>query len=108
MKESEYLDVFERVCNSKTFDSYGVKNVGGTNRISGAGLPADKEEGVKISRGKWPKRMSRKCFSFIDELGEDAIYDQFRLKADMRDFLCKEVTTDCTEEENSKDDKEEL
>eukprot|EP00111_Clytia_hemisphaerica_P024830 TCONS_00073210-protein len=95
MKESEYLDVFDKVCGHETYKSYGLKSLNGVNRISGEGLEANEHPGMMYGGGKWPTRLSSKCFELIGEHGEDEIYDAFRSTDDFHTFLCKELTTDC-------------
>ena len=36
--------------------SYGIKQVGETNRLSGKGLEADSTPGMLMGGGKWPGR----------------------------------------------------
>ena len=47
--------------------------------------------------GKWPTRLAAKCYSFIDELGEDEIYDRYRNKRNLKEYLCRQVTKDCVD-----------
>ena len=50
-------------------------------------------------------RLMFQCYTFIDELGEDAMYEQFREGNDIIDFLCNIFTKDCHGEKAKKDEK---
>ncbi|XP_047145500.1 marginal zone B- and B1-cell-specific protein isoform X1 [Hydra vulgaris] len=95
LKESDYLDAFEKVCEAKTWENYGLKSVNGVNRISGKGLEADQVPGMMQGGGKWPGRLSMKCYEFIEAIGEDGIYNKYRKNKDLNKFLCHEHTKDC-------------
>lgn len=95
MKESEYLDVFETICSGKTWDGYGLKEVKGVNRLSGDGLPSKDFPGMMYGGGKWPGRLSNKCFDYVGEIGEDELYQVFRSRNDFQTYLCQEASTDC-------------
>jgi len=96
MKESDYLDVFENICGVKTWESYGLKSMNGVNRISGEGLEANEHPGMMYGGGKWPPRLSSKCFELTGEYGEDELYDGYRQnKNDFKMFLCQQLTNDC-------------
>eukprot|EP00795_Rhopilema_esculentum_P008099 gene8099-14015_t len=95
LKESEYLDVFEKACDWEVYQDYGIKNVNGVNRISGDGLEAKDVPGMLGGGGKWPGRLAEKCGLLVGEIGEDEIYAEFRKKKNLKKLLCKVSTKDC-------------
>lgn len=79
LPESEILDIVDGVCNDKeTFNTYGIKEVKGVNRLSGAGLETQDAPGMLSGGGKWPGRLMNMCSSFVEELGEEQLYEIYR------------------------------
>jgi len=95
LKESEYLDVFEKTCGSDTYQDYGLKQVEGVNRLSGPGLYTASVPGMLMGGGKWPGRLSSKCFEYVGDMGEDEMYDAFREEEHLNGVLCQQLTKDC-------------
>eukprot|EP00794_Sanderia_malayensis_P011935 gene11935-13171_t len=95
LKESEYLDLFEKHCYGKTFDEYGLKTVNGENRLSGDGLEGKEVPGMLQGGGKWPGRLVEKCATLIGEIGEDEVYGEFRSKGNLFNLFCEVETKDC-------------
>lgn len=106
LSESEYLDVFESVCdNQDIWNEYGLKTVRGVNRLSGEGLEAKDVPGMMQGGGKWPGRLIQKCGQFSGDLGEDVIYEEgYRKARDLKTFLCKENTKDCVKPKETKEE----
>lgn len=102
LPESDYLDVFEAVCDN-SWDDYGLKTVQGVNRLSGPGVEAKDFPGMMQGGGKWPGRLAQKCGGLVGDIGEDELYTEFRKTRDLFNYLCKEYTKDCV-----KTDKQEL
>ena len=48
-------------------------------------------------------RLSTKCFEFIEEFGEDEIYQRFRTKRNLKDYLCRQMTSDCLKVKSKKE-----
>lgn len=53
-------------------------------------------------------RLSTKCFEFIDQLGEDDIYERFHKKRALKEYLCRQVTKDCLKTDGKKTSEKEL
>lgn len=79
-KEYEVESNLEEICQPPTFEGYGIKKVGGKNRLNG---PALQEEDQKLSAGmasiqmggdSWKKRMAEECKKIVGEKYEDQIY----------------------------------
>ena len=43
---------------------YGVKPIGGKNKLSGPGLPAAEEPGILMGGSKWPGRLANKASAY--------------------------------------------
>lgn len=95
LKESDYLDAFEKACEWSSYENYGIKSVNGVNRISGEGLEANDVPGMLGGGGKWPGRISQRCGTLVGDIGEDDIYMEYRKRKSLEDFLCKEQSKDC-------------
>lgn len=79
LPESEIIDIIDDVCNNKdTFNTYGIKEVKGINRLSGAGLETKDSPGLLSGGGKWPGRLMNMCSSFVEEIGEEDLYATYR------------------------------
>lgn len=94
--ESEYLDLFDWICHTNTFNDYGIKAVNGVNRLSGDGTEAKDVPGMMQGGGKWPGRLGEKCGTMIGDIGEDEVYAEYRkTKGDLLNLFCKVSTKDC-------------
>jgi len=101
VKESAWLEVFEKICkgdknNLKSgLALYGIKNVNGVNKLSGPGVPADSETGITQYFGsKWAIRLGNKCGEMIGEFSEEEIYHKHASGKNLFQELCKE---DCSQ-----------
>eukprot|EP00112_Aurelia_sp_Birch-Aquarium-sp1_P022011 Seg607.5 transcript_id=Seg607.5/GoldUCD/mRNA.D3Y31 product="Marginal zone B- and B1-cell-specific protein" protein_id=Seg607.5/GoldUCD/D3Y31 len=95
LKESDYLDIFEKVCDWEVYQDYGIKSANGVNRISGEGLEAKDVPGMLGGGGKWPGRLAERCGTLVGEIGEDEIYAEYRKKKSLTNFLCNVSSKDC-------------
>ncbi|XP_066304012.1 marginal zone B- and B1-cell-specific protein-like [Branchiostoma lanceolatum] len=111
LSESEIIDTFEEVCES-SWDDYGIKEVDGLKRLSGAGLETKDVPGVMQGGGKWPFRLKEMCYSYVGNEGEEELYDVFKSKTTLEKFLCKEANGPCHPKnkkvKKTEKDKEEL
>ncbi|KFO19321.1 Plasma cell-induced resident endoplasmic reticulum protein [Fukomys damarensis] len=75
LRESEYTDVLDRSC-SQNWQDYGVREVNQMKRLTGPGLSKGPEPiiSVMVTGGPWPSRLSRMCFQYLGDFGEDDIY----------------------------------
>ncbi|NXF09834.1 MZB1 protein, partial [Smithornis capensis] len=88
LKESDYMEVLERIC-SQDWESYGVQELHGEKRLAGPGLPRQEPMSVMVSGGLWPSRLSKMCHSYVGEQGEAQIYEAHRRgPAALRELLC--------------------
>ena len=63
--------------STQGLSGYGVKTIGGVNKLSGPGLPASDSPGILMGGAKWPGRLMNKCGEIIGEYGEDEIMATF-------------------------------
>merc|ERR1712070_908029 len=99
LKEWEYTEVFDDTCKSG-FSGYGIALVDGQNVLSG---PALKRDNIKAGMGAiqmggetWEKRLGEICRKFVyEKIGEDELYDHFRVKGEVSSDLCFSETKDC-------------
>ncbi|KAF6017534.1 MZB1 [Bugula neritina] len=94
--ESEVIELIENICDKKTFENYGLKQMGGINRLSGPGTEAEEEPGMMQGGGKWPNRLAMMCGEIAGELDE---YDMY--KAVVEDGPEKLFQLICQDNENS-------
>eukprot|EP00164_Ancoracysta_twista_P005652 GFYU01007752.1.p1 GENE.GFYU01007752.1~~GFYU01007752.1.p1 ORF type:complete len:382 (-),score=93.03 GFYU01007752.1:215-1360(-) len=95
LKESEYLELFEEACENKVYDDYGLKPVGGINRISGPGIKEVQDiPGVMSGGFKWPKRLAVMCGEMVGEIGEDDMYETFANGKSLSKVYCKKYCDD--------------
>ncbi|CAM4589515.1 marginal zone B- and B1-cell-specific protein [Lepidochelys kempii] len=102
LSESEYVDTLENSC-SQSWESYGVKEVGGVKRFAGPGLESQETMSVMMTGGPWPARLYKLCHSYLGEFGEEQIYEEYRRRpAALAEFLCAEEQSTCTRLRNTK------
>ncbi|KAK3755759.1 hypothetical protein QZH41_019985 [Actinostola sp. cb2023] len=105
LPESDVIDIIEGVCESDSWEDYGIKTVNGVNRISGEGLEAKDFPGMMQGGGKWPGRLSSKCSGLVGEIGEDVLYEKFRKHGSLHDYICTNYTKDCVRKDSEKKNK---
>ena len=80
--ESEILDAFDNLClddTQKVFEAYTMKEVDGHNRLSGPGIEKESKGPTMIQGGGfWPGRLRNICLDFIDKVGEENLYSNFK------------------------------
>ncbi|CAH1795509.1 unnamed protein product [Owenia fusiformis] len=109
IKESDYLDLIEQVCQYK-YDDYGVKEVNRVKRLSGPGLETADIPGVMQGGGKWPARLMAMCDDYVGEIGEDEIYEAYtknpKSLVKFEDYLCRGegILSRCSKFDPSKDE----
>ena len=59
LRESELFELYDHACvgkrrGSQWYDNYGIKNVGGRNRLSGDGVKGGDEPGIMQGAGNGP------------------------------------------------------
>nr|BAB25410.1 unnamed protein product [Mus musculus] len=100
LSESTYTDVLDQTC-SQNWQSYGVHEVNQMKRLTGPGLSKGPEPriSVMISGGPWPSRLSKTCFHYLGEFGEDQIYEAYRQgQANLEALLCGGTHGPCSQE----------
>ncbi|KAI0233720.1 hypothetical protein LSAT2_016052 [Lamellibrachia satsuma] len=92
LPESEILDLAEKICDSKTYESYGLKLVDDKKRLTGPGTEVENRPGVMQGGGKWPIRMSDMCNTYMENIGETEIYEEYKRNKKSRsgfvNYLC--------------------
>lgn len=87
LPESQIFDVTDSVCTSG-FEQYGVKQVHGKKQLSGPGMPANEAPGIMQGGGRWPQRLQAMCNSYLEEMGEEEMYEAYREDKTLSKTLC--------------------
>lgn len=94
-KEFEVLDVLEEICTPPTFEGYGIKKLGGKNRLSGPALSSEEEEikagqaSIQMGGDTWKKRMAEECRKIVHEKYDDQIYSLWQEKKLSKELCVK-------------------
>eukprot|EP00117_Sycon_ciliatum_P010188 scpid95123/ scgid12189/ Plasma cell-induced resident endoplasmic reticulum protein; Proapoptotic caspase adapter protein len=99
LRESQYLEVFEDLCNGE-WSGYGVKDVDGVHMLSGPGLSAEGHMSMMYGGGMWPRRLNKKCGQIVEDMGEDELYQAYYSMKDKPSginplLFCKTILPDC-------------
>ncbi|XP_002744264.3 marginal zone B- and B1-cell-specific protein [Callithrix jacchus] len=100
LSESVYLDVLDRSC-SRNWQDYGVREVDQVKHLTGPGLSKGREPSISVmvTGGPWPTRLSRTCFHYLGEFGEDQIYEAHQQgQGALEALLCRGSHRACSEE----------
>ncbi|XP_059773201.1 marginal zone B- and B1-cell-specific protein isoform X2 [Balaenoptera ricei] len=100
LSESVYTDVLDRSC-SQTWQGYGVGEVDQMKRLMGPGLNKGPEPSISviIMGAPWPTRLSKTCFHYLGEFGEDQIYESHQQgQGALEALLCGGPRGACSEE----------
>nr|XP_010342775.1 marginal zone B- and B1-cell-specific protein isoform X3 [Saimiri boliviensis boliviensis] len=100
LSESVYLDVLDRSC-SRNWQDYGVREVDQVKHLTGPGLSEGREPSISVmvTGGPWPTRLSRTCFHYLGEFGEDQIYEAHQQgRGALEALLCGGPHGACSEE----------
>ncbi|KAL0607905.1 Marginal zone B- and B1-cell-specific protein [Plecturocebus cupreus] len=100
LSESVYLDVLDRSC-SRNWQDYGVREVDQVKHLTGPGLSEGREPSISVmvTGGPWPTRLSRTCFHYLGEFGEDQIYEAHQQgRGALEALLCGGPHRACSEE----------
>ncbi|ELR53165.1 Plasma cell-induced resident endoplasmic reticulum protein [Bos mutus] len=99
LSESVYTDVLDQSC-SQTWQGYGVGEVDQVKRLMGPGLSTGAQPSimVMIMEGLWPTRLSKTCFHYLGEFGEDQIYEAHQQgRGTLEALLCGGPRGACSE-----------
>merc|ERR1719253_2424468 len=99
MKSWEVVEAFDTTCVPATFEGYGVKLIGGENKLSGPGIPVPEDTGLKAGGASiqmggetWGARLMTECKELVyDTIGEDSLYAVWKKKKSFGD-VCAEQT----------------
>jgi hypothetical protein len=86
MKPWEVVEAFDSTCVPATFEGYGVKLIGGENKLSGPGIPVPEDNGLKAGGASiqmggetWGARLMTECKELVyDTIGEDELYSVWK------------------------------
>ncbi|XP_013421294.1 marginal zone B- and B1-cell-specific protein [Lingula anatina] len=87
LPESDVIDIVDQICTDP-FENVGVKEINGVRRMSAPGFETADAPGVMQGGGRWPGRMREMCSAYVGELGEDELYDRWKKKSDIENYLC--------------------
>lgn len=112
LPESEVIELVEKACKKDQYESYGIKTVNGENRLNGPGVVVTESvAGMIAGGGRWPNRLSIICNEFVEELGDEGLYNLYkktpRDKAVFYAGLCEgstKMTSACKNKGNGKKD----
>merc|ERR1719253_2189846 len=116
MKSWEVVEAFDTTCVPATFEGYGVKLIGGENRLSGPGIPVPEDTGLKAGGASiqmggetWGARLMTECKELVyDRIGEDELYSVWKKKGNFGDVCAAQTAcTGATKKEPKKEPKEE-
>lgn len=103
MKSWEVVEAFDSTCGQPAvFEGYGVKLLGGENRLSGPGIPVPEDTGLKAGGASiqmggetWGARLMTECKELVyDRIGEDELYSVYKKKGNFGDVCAAQ--TACT------------